>query len=125
MALEQYEGPGTLIFDGDIQAEAQTVRLAYNSNARPVTTMRKGLAGRSVGPGQTDISITSALPRAGMEGDFLSKCVANAFVRVVVVVAGKRYQVEGWIQDVSVDQSQDNPASVSCNVTGRPPVETG
>lgn len=125
MAMEEYEGPGTVIFDGDIQAEAMTVRFSFNSNARPVTTMRKGLAGRSIGPGQSDIAITSALPRAGMEGKFLAKCVANAFCRVVMVVAGKRWQVEGWVQDVSVDQSQDNPASVSCNVVGGPPVETG
>lgn len=123
-ALEEYEGPGTLIFDGDIQAEAQTVRLSYNSNNRPVTTMRKGLAGKSNGPGQSDITVTSALPRAGMEGKFLEKCVRNAFVRVVVVFSGKRWQIEGWIGDVSVEQSQDSSASVSCTITGTPPVDT-
>lgn len=125
MALTKYEGPATVILDGDIQAEATSVRLSYNSNARPVVTMKKGLAGRSIGPGQTDFSVTSAIPRAGMESDVLRKCVANADVRIVFVVAGVRYQVEGWINDVGVDQSEASPASVSFNGTGQPPVETG
>jgi hypothetical protein len=119
--LDKYEGPGTVILGNDIQMEATTVRYSYNANARPVVTMRKGLAGRSLGPGQSSFSVTSAIPRAGMESDVLAKCVADADVTVTFVLAGKRYQIEGWIDTVNVEQSEANSASVSFDGTGIKP----
>lgn len=124
MALEKYEGPGTIIFDRSTQVEAQSVRVSFQSNDRPVTTMRKGLAGRSLGPAQSSIAVQSAIPRAGMEGEILQKCVAKADVTVVIVLAGKRYSYEGWIDSVDHEQNQDGPATVSFTVTAGPPTIT-
>lgn len=125
MAMEDYEGPATLIFENDIQAEAQSVRVTVSSGANPVKTMRKGLAGKSDGAGQCDIAVTSAVPKAKLEGDFIRVCVRKAFVRVVFVLAGIRYQVEGWVQDVTVNQQQDTQATVDVNIMGGLPQETG
>lgn len=125
MALEKYEGPGTVILDGDIQMEATSVTLTYASGANPVTTMRRGLAGRSLGPGMSSFEVNSAIPRAGMEGDVLRKCIRNADVRIVFVIAGVRYQVEGWIDEVRTTNSENAPAGVTFTGTGQPPTETG
>jgi len=122
MAMENYEGPGTVILDGSLLAEAQSVRVSVMSNARPVVTMRKGLAGRSRGPVETSIDVSEAVPRAGTEQDFIGKCVADATVRIVAVFAGKRYQWEGWIDQVGTEQSAEASASLSFTVKCGPPV---
>ena len=99
------------------------MRYRISGNNRPVVTMKKALAGRSKGPVQSELTVENAVPKAGFEADFTDKVVKNADVRVTVLVAGKRLQFDGWIEDVEGEQSVDGPAGVTFTVTAGPPLE--
>ncbi len=121
MALEKYEGPGEVQFDHRTMAEAVSISVTNNGNNNPVTTMKKGLAGRSRGAATANIQVESAVPKGGLEAEFVEKCIVNADVTITHLMAGRMYVYEGWIDDVETTQSTDAPASISFTVMARPP----
>lgn len=124
MAMDKYQGAGSVLFDRDLLAEAQSVRVGVKSNSNAVRTMRKGLAGRSRGPVTTEISIENAVPRAGLEKTFVEKCVQDADVSIVVYFGNKRYQWDGWIDSVDASMATDSAAQLSFSVMAGPPTIT-
>ncbi|MEQ8721040.1 MAG: hypothetical protein RID81_07170 [Sandaracinaceae bacterium] len=121
MAMGFYEGPGEVYFDGRLMGEANRVRFRLQSNNNPVHNFRKGLAGRSKGPRQSELTVEQAIPKAGMQADFVGKCKDDENVRIVVVVGRKRYTFDGWIDDCEVSQGVQEDAGFSFNVTAGPP----
>ena len=121
MALGDYEGPGKVFFNNNLLAESQSVRMNFNGNNTRVKTMKRGLAGRSRGAFETEFSIDSAVPLAGLEVDFINLCVTNANVTVSIDLAGKRVAVDGWIESTDVEQSTDSPAQISFSGVGGKP----
>lgn len=119
--MDKYEGPGSIIMDGSLLAEAQSIKVSLSSNNNPVKTMKKGLAGRSKGPRQAEIAVSSAVPVAGLEQEFVEKVVDDADVQVVVVFAGRRYQYDGWIDQVSHNNDTDSASGVEFTVIAGPP----
>lgn len=122
MPLTRYEGPGEFQFDGRTLAEAKTIRVDFTSNSTTVKTMKKGTAGRSKGAFETRIEVENAVPKGGLEQPFVEKCVDDADVRVTFLFAGKRYQVEGWIDNVSANQGTEEDAGLSFTVIGGKPL---
>lgn len=121
MALDQYEGPGEVQFNQSTLAEAQSISVTVNGNNNPVVTMKKGLAGRSRGAVTVDIQVENAVPKGGMEAEFIEQCVENADVTISHVWAGRTYQYDGYIDSVDTQQGTDSPASVSFTVVAGPP----
>ena len=121
MPLRSYEGPGQLQIDGQTIAEAETVRVNIRSNNNRVYTMLRQFAGRSKGPTETEISIDNAIPRAGFEIDFTRRIVADADVRVTVLVGGQRLQFDGYIDDVALSQGVQEMARASITIAAGPP----
>lgn len=122
--MERYEGPGEVQLDNSTLAEATSLSVSNNSGNTDVVTMKKGLAGFSKGAPGAEIQVSNAVPKAGMEADFVEKCVAGTFVKVTHLLAGKRYTYSGWIQDTSSEQGVDSTASMSFTVRAGPPVIT-
>jgi hypothetical protein len=122
MPLTRYEGPGELQFDGRTLAEAKTIRGDFNSNSTPVKTMKKGMAGRSKGAFESRIEVENAVPKGGLEQAFIEKCVEDADCRITFVFAGKRYQIEGWIDSVNLNQGTEEDAGLSFTVIGGKPL---
>lgn len=120
-ALDKYAGPGTIYLGANALAEATSVSWDLNANNRRVYTMKKGLAGRSEGPREMEITVENAVPISGLEQEYVEKCRDGADVRIVVALAGQQYQVNGWIDRVSGSQSTDASASLSFMVVGGPP----
>lgn len=119
--MDKYEGPGSIIMDSSLLAEAQSIKVSLSSNNNPVKTMRKGLAGRSKGPRQAEIAVSSAVPIAGLEQEFIQKIVVDADVQIVVIFAGKRYQYDGWIDAASHNNDTDSASAVEFTVIAGPP----
>ncbi len=119
--MDRYEGPGTIQMDSSTLAEAQSVRVRVASNNNRVRTLRKGLAGRSKGPRETEITVANAVPAAGLEQEFIQKMVVDADVEVVIVFGAKRYQYRGWIDDVSHNNDTDSAASLEYTIVAGPP----
>lgn len=122
MPLGKYEGPAEIQFDGRTLAEASTVRASVASNSNQVTTMKKGLAGRSKGAVVSNITVENAVPKGGLEAEYVSKCVEDADVRITILMAGRRYQFEGWIDNVDMNNGTNEAAGVSFTVIAGPPI---
>lgn len=118
--MDNYQGPGEIQWNGSTLAESKSVRISVSSNAKPVITMAKGLAGRSKGPPQTSITIENAAPLAGLEDAFVEKCQKGEYIDVTVAFAGKRYQWRGWIDSVDLETDNENPASANLSMTAGP-----
>lgn len=121
MANTVYEGPGKVYIGANLLAEATRVRLQINGNNRRVRTMQKGAAGRSRGAVDSEGTIDNAIPLAGLEEEFIEKVIDNADVRLVVDVAGKLVQVDGWLEDVEITQGVDDTATATANFLGGVP----
>ena len=119
--LGQYEGPGKVFFDSNLLAEATRVRYSINGNNRKQFTMKRGLAGRSRGPVESELTVDNAIPIAGLEADFIEKCIENADVVIIVDVAGKRLQFDGWIDTVEGEQTTDGAASLTFTAAAAKP----
>jgi hypothetical protein len=122
--MDKYEGPGTIQMDSSTLAEATSVRVRGASNNSRVRTLRRGLAGRSKGPREFEITVANAIPVAGMEQDFIQKMIDDADVSIVVVTGGKRYQYDGWIDDISTNNDTDSAAGVEYTVIAGKPLIT-
>lgn len=117
----RYEGPGEVQLDGRTLAEATSVSVSVAPNSTAVRTMKKGLAGRSSGPVECTIRVANAVPKAGFEGDFLEKCVADVDVTVTVIVGGKRLAFDGWITSFDAEYSVGSSAGATFTVmAGKP-----
>lgn len=119
--MDQYEGPGEIQLDNRTLAESTSISVSGTGNNNPVRTMKKGLAGRSRGPVEFNITIENAIPKAGLEQEFIRKVVENADVVISHIVADKTYLYDGWVDTVDVSQSTDSPATISFTVMAGPP----
>ena len=119
--LGDYEGPGKFYLNNNLLAEAMSVRVALSGNNNKVFTMRKGLAGRSRGAIESELTVENAVPLAGLEGEFMELCISNSNVTAVIDFAGKRYSYDGWIEGVELGQSTDGAATCSFTIpAGKP-----
>lgn len=121
MALDKYEGPASVLFDGSLLAEAKNIRVSGASGNTPVKTMKKQLAGRSKGAYTASLVVENAVPVAGLEQEYVEKCVANADVTIVYIQAGKRYQYDGWIDSVEQGNDTESDATFSFTMMAGPP----
>lgn len=121
MALDNYEGAGQIQINGRTLAEADTVRMRNISNNNRVYTMRKGLAGHSKGPNETEFAVTNAVPKAGLEDDFVEKVLSGEYFDITFVSAGKRYIVQCWCEDSEFALGSRDAAEFSFNCVGGPP----
>lgn len=121
MSLGKYEGPGEIQYNNRTLAEAMSVSITHNPNNNRVYTMKKGLAGRSRGAYEAEISVENAVPKAGLEQDFIAHCIEDADVTISVLYAGKTYIYEGFIDSVDQSQATDAAATLSFTVVAGKP----
>lgn len=121
MALDKYEGPAEVQFANSTLAEATSISLTLNGNNNPVTTMKKGFTGRSRGAMTVEIQVENAVPKGGLEAEFIEMCVENADVTITHLYAGRQYIYDGYIDSIDAQQGVDAPASISFTVMAAPP----
>lgn len=124
-AMNTYEGPGELYFQARLLAEATKCSVRVNGNNNKVATMKKGLAGKSDGATESEITIENAIPRKGYESDFLEKCVKKEYVRLVVISGGQRHTFNGWVESVEWNNAVDSPAAISMTMVAGAPDSVG
>jgi hypothetical protein len=119
--MDKYEGPGEIQMNSRTLAEAVSVSVQTRSNSSPVRTMKKGLNGRSRGPIETQIQVSSAVPKSGLEQEYVEKCIDDADVTISVKFGGRTYLYDGWIDETNGQNSVDSPADLSFTVmAGKP-----
>lgn len=102
------EEDGDQVYVGD----AQSVNVDEASNDRRVNTFAaRGLAGFTDGPGSTEITIDTAVPRHGEAKRFVRVMRKKQDVRIVIQEGDERTEYRGRIQRVRRSYSLDNPAA--------------
>lgn len=121
MSLTKYEGPAEIQIDGRTLIEAIRISVQVTGGNNPVMTMKKGVAGRSKGPTQSNITVEQGVPVAGLEFEAIEKVIDGADAVIVHLYAGKRYRYNVWIDSVDVSSSVDGPATLSFTAIGGGP----
>lgn len=98
-------------------AEASSVEVSFTPNTQPVTTTEKGLSGFSAGAGMMTIKVESAMPRAGVEFDYVEAAYNRTVLDVVIFRAGKKLKTQGVIMDASESGGVDKPSNASFSLT--------
>lgn len=125
MALENYEGPAEIYAQGRLLAECQKFTLTVKANNNKVYTMKRGLAGKSDGPRESEASIENAIPRKGYEVDFQQHCLKGKVLSIVYKSGGQRHTTDMWVDEVQSSNATDNPAAQNVSLSGGPPKSVG
>jgi hypothetical protein len=120
MSTRDYAGPGVIYYNGSVLAEAQSIRVRFISNNNRVRTMKRGLAGRSRGPRETEVSVSNAVPQEGIERDYINDLLADRSVRLGFKVANRTVQSDGWTDGADWEAGTDTPQSFSFDFVGGP-----
>lgn len=124
---QKYEGPAEVYLQVrkptggtalKLMVEMTTLTVTINSNAKPIRTMQKGLAGRAPGPVEVEGSMAAAIPVTGMEVDFQRAVIDNADVYIVHKIGNVRRSYDGWLESAESQQSAENPAETSARFVG-------
>ena len=110
-AFTKYEGPAKIQINGRTIAEATSSTMRASSGGKPVFTMIKGLAGPSNGPESGECEIESAVPKAGLDLDFIGILKRKEEVEIVVRSHGKVISVPAWCDSWELRNSVDGAAS--------------
>lgn len=117
--MNLYEGAAEIQVNGRTLAEATKVTIRVMSNDFEVNTMHQGLAGFGDGPGKTEVTIESAVPKRGYEFDFVEAVRAKKTVTIVSKSAGRRHRTEGRIKDAEWSNQTDAPTLLTANFSGK------
>lgn len=123
--MDAYEGPAEFYINNRLQAEANKVSTSIKGNNNEVFTMRKGLAGKSDGATTTDVTVTSAIPRKGLETDFRRAVIEKKFFTMQAVSGGQRLQWVGWFEDVQWDNAVDSATMIAATFKAGAPTIRG
>jgi hypothetical protein len=119
--VDAYEGPAELYVNGRLQAEANKASASIKGNNNTVFTMRKGLAGKSDGATTSEVTITSAIPRKGLEFDFRTAVIQKKIFTIVIKSGNQRVQFQGWFEETSWDNAVDSATMESATFTAGVP----
>lgn len=119
--MQDYEGPSEIYVGARLLAECRSLRISVTANNNKVYTMKRGLAGKSDGPRESEATIENAIPRKGYERDFAKLCIEGGYVRIVQRAGKTRRTFNGWIESAEDSFAVDSPASHTATFQGGPP----
>lgn len=119
--ITRYEGPAKFFVNSRLMAEARSVSARVTKNNKRVYTMHKGMAGKSAGPEESELTCECAIPRAGYEKDFLRSLQNQEDLRVELHTGGTRRTFLVTVDDFEQTSSADEPASFRVTMSGPGP----
>lgn len=119
MALQIYE-KGVVLLNGQILMECQNISVDHSAALNPIHTQIKGFAGVSPGSPMMKASIESAIPRAGMEFDYLTTLQGVQVVTLVLFRGSKKVKSNGFLDNMKESYGADRGASCSVDFIGEP-----
>lgn len=107
-----------VLVNGVTQMELQNVKLTLDGGLIEVRTIQKGLAGYTESGGKANMQIGSAIPKGGLEFDFLSAVANHDKVDMELTIGGKSYQATGMFLNGDVSQSDNGSSAVNAEWQG-------
>lgn len=113
----------TLLFvtaNGQLLAEEQNVTIDRTTNSQAVNTVPGSYSGESPGAGMTEVSVTNAVPAAGIEFDAGPSMAALLPAQLYVLGAGgKTYKGDCFIISDSIRHGVNQAAEYSFRARGK------
>jgi len=119
MALQQYE-KGAIFLKGALLVEATNFHLEHDAALQPIHTMQKGFAGVSPGSPMTKGSVSSGIPRVGVELDYLQSLQDVEVIEFVVFAHSKKKKFKGYLTNIKEQYGADRAAEISFDFIGVP-----
>lgn len=119
MALQIYS-KGALFIDGVLVAESVEFSMDKKNNDQKVVTQNKGFSGISQGAEETEIKVTSAVPKVGVDMDYDDMRKSRKVIEVALVARGKKQLCKGFISDVSENYSATAESKLSFTIMAGP-----
>jgi hypothetical protein len=117
MAFTEYT-KGTIIIGSDVQMEETEMSIKWESGAKPVHTVQKGLAGFSKGSAFLTISFKAAVPEEGPEyDDGLQNILDVEGVPFTCYVGQKTLTTTGVVTSADFSHSVDAEAKFDYQIT--------
>lgn len=116
---EPYSGPGYISYRGRPQLQSESIELSYDSGNKDVDTLLLGRAGHSSGADKVMISVSQAIPKAGMEVDWVAVAAAKSQIDLTFVIAGRAFNTSGDVRTVKLGTNTGNPNSLSLEFHGK------
>jgi len=110
MALQTYS-KGTLLMSGIVLAELMNFTVDHKSGNNPIHTVEKGFAGISPGSASVEIKFESAVPKVGVDFDYLDAQKNQTILDIVYFARGKKCKTKGFIMETTEQYGADKPAS--------------
>lgn len=109
--------------DGQLMTEEQEITWNFDPANTIVKTQQKGFAGVSQGAGGLEVTVVSAVPRAGTEIDFIKLAADATPVEGIIIQGAKKLVSKGFMMDVSGKGGVDQLTTVSFKFSGSVPQE--
>jgi hypothetical protein len=119
-ALGDYESGGLLYLNGRLLAEVTSVDVKDMGNLNKVYTTLKGLAGTAAGPIETEMTIESAMPKAGAEADFARALNRRQTMTLRVRAEGQSISYSVRVNEVGRKFDANSAAVKTIAVIGKP-----
>lgn len=116
---EPYSGPGYISYRGRPQLQSESIEMSFDSGNKDVDVLLLGRAGHSAGADKVMFSVNQAIPKAGMEVDWVAVSAAKAQIDLTFTIAGRAYNASGDVRTVKVGTTTGNPNSVSFEFHGK------
>lgn len=114
-----YAGPATVTKNGRPLAEVESVRIQRAGNHRAVKTLAKGLAGRTKGAPEVNITLRNAVPATGFEAEFNDLVFNGNLTQIGVRRAGLEEVYEVWVESSGDASEVDSPITQDVELHGR------
>lgn len=113
-ALQNYESGGEIYLGSKLLAEITKYQISHDGGLSDVDTTIKGYAGTASGPLKVSITLSSAMPKAGLEYDYYEALRSRAVLTFRRRAGGqsRSYQVRAGNLDESFDVSNAAEATV-------------
>jgi hypothetical protein len=111
------------VLDGQLLVEEMEIQWDYDPANSIIKTQQKGFAGVTPGAGGFNVSVNSAVPRAGTEVDYVSLVANRTAVEGIVVSGGKKLVSKGFIMKLGGKGGVNQDTTVSFDYSGSEPEE--
>lgn len=114
-----YAGPATVTYLGRPCVEVEACQIRRISNAKPVKTLAKGLAGKTRGAPEYTITLRSAVPVTGAEVPWDDMIESQPTVQIGIRKAGFEEIYDVWPDDGEDGSEVDTPQTQGVTLHGR------
>lgn len=123
--VSSYQGPAEIWLNSRALFEVQSIDWSVKGNNNKVHTMRRGLAGKSDGPRESETTLKNAIPIKGLEFNFIQYVLSGKPCSLVFKVGGTRVTIPGWFEEASGNSATDSSSSITGAFVGGVPKLTG